>query len=212
MAQHHKVISQGVEANLVLFLNTTAARIVIHYTNPGSVPIDEALANSIFGSLAGLWTANLATFCPTTVAFARVDLRDINSEGQPLVASTATGHNGTAAAGQLLPNQLAACLTVRTNRSGRKYRGRMYWAGFAETANGSDNHMEPTFKTALDAFASGFVSAASVGGLTFGVAHMPTAFDENTGLPISPGLGFITPANQVICRDNVWDSQRRRAG
>lgn len=208
----HLVVSQAVEASLVFFLNLRPGRVIIHYNNPSASAVDVAMANTIYTSLANLWTAQLAPLCPTTVSFVRVDLRDLNQEGMGLVASTAAAHNGTAAAADLLPVQIAACLTVRTEKAGKKFRGRMYWGGFAETANGTDNHMTTAAKTALDAFSNGFVAAANVAGLTFGVLHRPTAFDEITGLPIAPGLGFVTPATSVLCRDNVWDNQRRRAG
>lgn len=211
MAENHLVIAQGVEASLHVFLGAVRTSIVIHYSNPSSVTVSQTLANTVFDSLKSLWTTNLATHCPPTTIFTDVNLRDINTAGNALVASNTAQAPGTAAGGERLPNQIAACLTVRTARAGKMFRGRMYWPGFAETANAADNHIIAAAKTALDTFATNFITAANVGGLTFGVAHRPTAFDEITGLPISPGLGFITPATQVVCRDNIWDTQRRRA-
>lgn len=210
MPQHHLVIANGVEATLVFFLNLVQGRVVIHYDNPGQVAVTPALGNTVFNSIGALWTANLAALCPTTVSFQRVDLRNLNVAGEPLVASTAAARPGTAAAADMLPPSIASCFTVRTSKAGRQFRGRMYFAGYAETANDAGGRMTTAAKTAFDTFATGFVAAANVGGLVFGVAHRPTAFDPNTGLPISPGLGFTTPATQVVCRDSIWDSQRRR--
>lgn len=212
MAEHHLVISQGVEAVFSITVAGLNIRIVTHYANPSSVTVNQAMANAVFDSVKALWSTNLAPHCPITTSFFAVGLRDINTAGNAQVFSNTAAVVGSAAVAEALPRQIAACLTVRTARAGKMFRGRMYWGGFAESANGADNHIATAAKTALDAFASGFLTAANVSGLTFGVAHRPTAFDENTGLPISPGLGFITPASQVQCRDNVWDSQRRRAG
>lgn len=185
--------------------------VIVHWANPSSVTVNAALANTVFNSVKALWNTNLAASSPPGTSFVGVGLRDINTAGQAEVASDSASVVGTAPTGEALPRQIAAVLTVRTARAGKMFRGRMYWGGFAEQANGADNHMTAGFKTSIDAFAAGFLTAANVGGLSFGVAHRPTAFDEITGLPITPGLGFITPAISVTCRDNVWDTQRRRA-
>lgn len=212
MAQHHLVIGQTVQGLIGVTVGTKNTSIVVHWLNPSSAAVNSALAEQIFVSLKTLWNANLAALCPPSTLLNGVYLRDISTEGNALVSSTGPAAPGTASAADLLPRQIAACLTVRTPKAGKKYRGRMYWPGFAESASGPDQHMTTAAKAALDTFSNGFLTAVNVGQLTFGVAHRPTAFDENTGLPISPGLGFTTPANQVLCRDNVWDNQRRRAG
>lgn len=212
MAEKHLVVPQGVEGLLDIAVASRNTNVVIHWSNPSGATVDANMANTVFGSLKALWTTNLAPQCPVTTAFTGIRLRDINTPGNALISSSGAAANGSSATNEALPRQIAACLTVRTAKAGKQFRGRMYFTGFSESANGADNHMAAATKTALDAFAAGFVTAANVANLVFGVCHRPTAFDENTGLPISPGLGFVTPAIQVVCRDNVWDSQRRRAG
>lgn len=210
MPQHHLVIPDTVES--ILKVGNGAARtfhVVIHSLIPVGTQVTPALAEALFASLKPLWTTNMAPDVPTTAAFSGVDMRDLRNQGLALVSSTGAAAAGTGT-GDLLPGSIAACFTLRTNRAGRSYRGRMYWGGFAESANSVTGTMGAATKARFDAFCAGFISAANVSGLTLGVAHRPTAFDEITGLPISPGLGFTTPVTSVVCRDVNWDSQRRR--
>jgi len=211
MPQHHLVIPDTVQ---VIHAGLNAGigwRVVTHCLIPASSPVNVALADAIFNSVGPLWSTNIAPECPTTTSFNFTSVRDLRAASQPDIASTGTVRNGTAPTTDALPRQIAAVITVKTGLAGRKYRGRMYWAGFAESANGATGHMTAACKAALDAFAAGFMAAANVSGLQIGVAHRPTAFDEVTGLPISPGLGFTTPAVQFLCRDDIWDTQRRRS-
>lgn len=211
MPQKFLVIPDTVQFMFVTTVASKSVYCVTHALVPAGSSVTPAFVTSVFDSIKGLWGTNLGPLCSTTTFFQPAFARDLRAAGLPLVQATSAAVAGTASAADTLPRQIAACLTIRTNRAGRKYRGRNYWAGFAETANGADNHMSTAAKTAIDAFAAGFIAAHNVNGIQLGVAHRPTAYDDITGLPISPGLGFTTPATQVVCRDNVWDSQRRRA-
>lgn len=212
MAQHHLIIADCVEVKHAVVVGGKAIYIVNHAAIPAQTQVTVALADTVFTSMKSLWTSHLAPLCPATTGYSGVVLRDLRSEGMPEVSSSAAGVTGSDATGDALPRQIASCLTFRTNRAGRKYRGRAYWGGYSETANGTNGHMSAAAKAAIDAFAAGYRTASNVGGLSLVVAHRPTAFDEATGLPISPGLGFMTDVTQVLCRDDIWDNQRRRAG
>ena len=210
MPQHHLVIPDTVQARFLFNVNGSTQSIVTHFLVPANYSATPTSASALFDSLKALWAANLASHCPTTTIWASVVLRDLRQQAMPEISSTTPPQAGTGTAVDALPRSIAAVLTVRTNSAGRKFRGRMYWGGFSEEANDATGLISAAVKTALDTFASGFLSAANIGGVTFGVAHRPTAFDDITGLPISPGLGFTTPATQILCRDRIWDSQRRR--
>jgi hypothetical protein len=55
------------------------------------------------------------------------------------------------------------------------------------------------------AFVTGIQNALIASGLNLGVIHRPT----EDPLPVS--AGFITTVTAIVCRDAVWDTQRRRA-
>lgn len=215
-APHLLVIPNTVQARHLITAGSTAGYIVTHSTIPSATAVDVNLANALFNSIKALWTAQLAPLCPATapntVAYQSVLLRDLRQPNLAEVSSNSAAALGTAATQDLLPRSIASCFTIRTLNAGKRFRGRMYWFGYAETANGADGRMTAAAKTAFDAFCAGFLTAANVNGLQLGVSHRPTTFDPITGLPIDPGRGFTTIATQVLCRDTRWDSQRKRAG
>lgn len=212
MAQKHLVIPETCQCQMVFAVAGRNTSVVFHYKIPAGTPVNVTLSDAVFTALKSRWNSNLAALCSSSTTFTGVNLRDLRDQGFPLVPSTGASAAGTAPTTDTLPRQIAACLTVRTGKAGRKFRGRMYMPGFAEVANDVNNHMTAAAKTALDSFAANFLSSANVSGLAMGVAHRPTIFDENTGLPIDPGRGFIEVATAVVCRNDVWDNQRRRAG
>jgi hypothetical protein len=211
LAQNHLVVPDTVQCRISI-ADTQAGdlNIVTHGLIPTALTVDVNLADALNTSLSTLWANHLAAYCQPSTVFGSVHLRDLRQPNLPEIPSNNAGAPGSGVAGDILPHSLAAVCTVRTGKAGRSYRGRMYWGGFMETANGTAGHMTPAFKAAMDAFAAGWISAFNIQGLQFGVTHRPTIFDPDTGLPIAPGLGFTTPAIIVECRDDVWDSQRRR--
>lgn len=211
MAENHLVIPDTVQAQYHMSVAGRSITVVTHMVVPVAATVTVNQANALFDAVKALWSANLAAFASPETGFNLAALKDLRTVGLPFVVSTNPIAVGTAPAGEALPRQVAAVLTIRTARAGKSYRGRMYWGGFAENANDSTQHMTAAAKTAIDAFCTGFINAVNINGWQLGVAHRPTTFDPDTGLPTAPGLGFTTPATQVLCRDNVWDTQRRRA-
>lgn len=211
MVQKHLVIPNTVEVTANLAATGRSFHVVFHEIIPAGTAVTSGLADAVFTPLKNLWTTNLAPQCAPTTTLGGLSMRDLRDVGFALVNSTIGGAPGTAATEtNQLPLNIASCLTVRTAKAGRQFRGRMYWGGYCEIANGLNGQMSAAMKTALDTFAANFMAAVNVSGLTLGVAHRPTVFDPTTGLPVAPGLGFITPATAVLARDSIWDSQRGR--
>lgn len=212
MAQHHLVVADTAE---VVHRGVAAGRawhVVNHVTIPAGQPVNVTLAQAIFNAVAIQWNTSLSPQMATTTQYQAVDMRDLRTPNQAIVSSTSAAVVGAAPSSDALPASLASVLTLRTAQAGRKFRGRSYWPGFAEIANDATGLISAAAKTALDAFAAQYITAHSQSGCSLAVTHRPTAFDEGTGLPISPGLGFSTPVIQVLVRDRRWDSQRRRLG
>lgn len=212
MAQNHLVIPQTFQTRFIFAGEggLTSWNVVTHSVIPDGSPVDVNLANAILQGVAGLWNTTIGTFCATTTTFAGLRVRDLRSANLAEIPSSVGGASGTAGAGDNLPLNIASCFTVRTGRAGRQFRGRSFWAGYTEDANGANGRMAAAFVTQAEAFAAGLITAHNKLGTQLGVAHRPTVFDPTTGLPIAPGLGFTTPAILVELRDDRWDSQRRR--
>lgn len=208
MPQRHLVIPNGVEIDLAWISNGRIMKNTCFAEAPTSLAITPALADSITTALNSLFTSSgLVALQSSGGRGPAAQLRDVRDVGFPLVTGSVQGATGTGTT-DLLPSQIAACLTVRTARAGRQFRGRMFIPGFVEIANDATNHMTAATKTALDAYAAGLPNALNQSGLQFSVCHRPLYLtDGSIGTP-----GSLQHVTQVVCRDNVWDTQRRRKG
>jgi hypothetical protein len=205
----HLVIPDTFQCRFVTSVNGRLTNVIEHGLIPAGQQVNVTLANAIATAMFTLWNADLASHAPPTTTVTKAILRDLRQPSMAEVESTISSPVGTGTTDEL-PLQIAAVLTLRTAQAGKKFRGRSYWCGFDEGSNGPNGHMTTAMKASLDTFAAGYMGAFNQSGCTLGVAHRPTLFDENTGLPVAPGLGFTTAVTQVVCRDDRWDSQRRR--
>lgn len=176
---------------------------VLGVVNTGSVAITQALTNTLGTAIkAALTSSALGALLDDTVTLANIGLRDIRTANTAEFLDTGGAVAGTGA-GDLLPPQVAFCVTLRTAQAGRSFRGRVYLPGYGEVANGSAGTIGST--TASVAFVAAIQSALVAQSLNLGVLSRP-----RPTAPI-PSAGFITPVTSVVARDSVWDTQRRRA-
>lgn len=176
---------------------------VMGVVNSGGVAITQALANTLGTAIkAALTSSTHGASVHTTVALANIGIRDIRTANAPEYIDTGGATAGTGT-GDILPLQVALCITLRTAFSGRTFRGRCYLPGWNETSNGVTGVVTST------ANAVGFITAIKStlvsNSLDLGVIHRPT----ESPLPVTSG--FITPVTSIVARDAVWDTQRRRA-
>lgn len=170
-----------------------------------------AIAQSIYSGISSGsgWSA-LAPFLPTTVSIAGVDLLDIRVANQPLVSSTGAAVPGTSAS-PAMPSEVALTVTLRTARTGPAYRGRFYLAGFATNAIAAGDVVAPALMTATGTWLAGLNGALT--GQSIQWALLQPARQAYTGVsgtqhPARPAGATIL--NNMLVRDNHWDTQRRR--
>ncbi len=180
-----------------------------HYAAlPGNL---VATAQSIFSGLTtgAAWTA-LAASLSTASSLQSVTVRDVNTQDQPVSQSTGASQAGTAAF-DALPNEIAACLSLKTALTGRSNRGRAYIPGFQVNAVGSGNIISAGTVTALNNWAATWMSVYSAAGLQLSIGHVHRqAYTSVGGVQHPDRPAGNVPVTQVILRDNHWDSQRRR--
>lgn len=177
----------------------------------GFVPtavIAENLRTAIAG--AGTWTALAAYLAPTT-SLAGVDLLDVRSSGNAIVSSTGAALPGTSASGAM-PDEVCACLTLRTAKTGQSNRGRLFIPGFASNAMGAGGIILAATVTALSNFGAalpGLFLGQSIT-LSIGNPARNAYVSAKTGRSFGPRAAGLVPVTSVLCRDNHWDTQRRR--
>lgn len=207
------VIPAGIEVNL---LWTCANGKTARNTLGGSVAsgfsatavIAEAVRAAIVAS--GAWTAWAARL-HSTVSFAGVELRDLRSANLPLVQSTGAAAPGTGA-GLALPSQDALVVTLRTALAGRANRGRVYLVGFdSGTLVAATGSASAGTLTDATSFITEVQTALGASGITLAIKHPArAAYTGKRGAAIPARSAGMVPVTEIVCRDAIFDSQRRR--
>ncbi len=169
--------------------------------------VAEALRAAISG--AGTWTALAAYIAPGT-SIAGVDLLDVRTANNAIVSSTGAALPGTSAQGAI-PEEMAVALTLRTAKTGPAYRGRIYIPGLATNAIGAAGVVLAATVTALSNFGGAIPGLLSGQGITMAIGQPArAAYTGSTGTFHAARVAQSTPVTSVLCRDNHFDSQRRR--
>src|SRR6185369_15804017 len=176
---------------------------VMGVVNTGSVAITQALTNTIGTAVKAAFTSSgQAASTHTTVTLANIGLRDIRTANTAEFLDSGGAVAGTSA-GDILPLQVANCVTLRTAQAGRSFRGRVYLPGYSEAFNAVLGVISGA-ATGV-AFVTAIKAALVASSLDLGVLSRPAP-----QLPV-PRVGFITVLTSIVSRDSVWDTQRRRA-
>lgn len=192
------VVPQAVLMRLIWTLAGTPYAInVIGTRKEGSPTINQAFANAIGSTVKSGYTAStLAAQHAPNVALANVGVRDISTPFNAEFLDAGAAVPGTGS-GNLLPKQVAACVTLRTAKAGKKFRGRVYLPGFVATANDANGLMTTAAGNAAAGFLVSLIANLPAAGLRLAVV---SRVDLSTEL--------VTNAQS---RDNQWDTIRGRA-
>jgi len=118
-----------------------------------------------------------------------------------------TGHTG-ANVTTSIPPSAPCCVTKRTGKVGRSYRGRTYLSGFPVGNLGTAGGINSTLQTAILSAMASFIGDALVSGLVSSVVSYFSGVDS-LHKPIARTSGVATPVTAVTM-DTSIDSQRRR--
>jgi len=164
-------------------------------------------ATTLANTFATYWATNIMPNLSNDLTLLNVTVRDQSTEFGVEVVST-TGTTAGAAA-DALPNNVAACVSVRTGFAGRHYRGRFYLPGIPR-GSVVENDYDPAFAgdvittlntlVGVDGYAPGWQGVV--------VARWQTLTPLSAPVPIVGGI--VTPVNAFLFTDTVVDSQRRR--
>jgi len=176
---------------------------VLGVVNAGSVAITQALTNTIGTAIkSALTSSGHGVRIGSAITLANIGLRDVRTGNTPEFIDAGAAVAGTGST-DLLPPQTALVITLRTAQAGKQFRGRVYLPGYCEASNAVGGNSSATSEGV--AFVTAIQAALVASGLNLGVIHRPTA------APLPVTAGFITPVTAIVCRDAVWDTQRRRA-
>ena len=174
----------------------------------GGITVTDITA--LGAGLAAGWKDSIMPLLSDDLIFLSVLLRDLTTEnGLELTADDGGSLAGTA--GDAMPNNVSACVSVRTPFAGRHYRGRMYLGGIPRAAV-AENSLDPAFQadivTALSSFSGPGSLAPNWQWVVVAQQQKNPGTPPPENIPI-PG-GIVTPVTQVLFVDGIVDSQRRR--
>lgn len=178
---------------------------VLGVHNPTNIAITQALTNTLGSAIkAGFASSGHNSNCGTTITLVNVGLRDIRTGNAAEFLDSGGAVAGISAI-DALPPQVALVITLRTAQAGRSFRGRVYLCGFTEGKNDPGGVVAAAIPPLAVGFIQSIQNALQANALNLGVIHRPT----EAPLPVT--TGFCTPVTSIVCRDAVWDTQRRRA-
>jgi len=216
------VINACVQIRLLQSVAGQGAVNVLHAIKPGTLVIDQTLANTVGAAIKGAYTTNMLPLMGPNTALVRVGLRDLTAANSTefLDAGAATG---VGAGTESLPAQDALCITLRTAQSGKSARGRVYLSGFSEAQNTSVGLAATTAVDGAVAFIVAIQTALAASNMNLAVASRPAyAFIDTrtwtlpTGTEVDTiGRGNARPGQArlvtiIQSRNAAWETQRRR--
>jgi len=209
---HPLVVADAVIVRLMWSLNGKLAynvlggRVSGGYTN--SQVKTDALATDV---LAGFTSSGLKALMASTTELLGVGIRDIRTANLVEYVQTGSPVAGTGA-GDPLPNEVAAVVTLRTQFAGKSFRGRVYISGANEAQNDAAGHIATAFNTACVNFMDEVESAMGTQGITLSVLSRPTWLNLAPPADTQSYAGGVEPVTSKTARDVIWDSQRSRSG
>lgn len=165
---------------------------------------DQAGLNAALAAVGSHFSPNESAFLdlcnPSTVyTTVRIGYYAANATSQLFSGEAAIpGGGGNGTGPQVLPNQAALCLTLRTPQTGRRYRGRMYLPATGAALALPAGNVDPAKALAVCNKAKAFFDALNA--------------DPAVGIVsvASQAAGILTRVNRVGV-DTRLDIQRRRA-
>ncbi len=191
----------------LLAMNVIDCRVAASFAPNTSIAniVNTGLVNAITSS-------GLIGHLASTTVWNATGLLDRRTEGNATITSTNAAIAGTAP-GLPLPAQNAVCITKRTARAGKFFRGRTYLMGFAADSLEADGLIPTAIGTACTSFMTTAASVLSTNGLQPAVhsPHYPERPSHVVGaLPLPEHPESLTDVISWELRDRVWDTQRRR--
>lgn len=196
------------KANLRFSRGSVVAGCTLYFVSPGVDPDPDDFGTFASDVAAAVETAILPCIEPTT-SFDGVDLTYKSSDLDLQGASSAGPQSGTAAAGDILPEEDAVVLQRRTGQPGRNSRGRIFLP-FIPEAFALDSKLTAAAITKYQAVAAALmVPVAS--GPEGGVILQPRHYNKKAGV-FQPIVAWRVVDNTCSRRDRRAPKRYRAIG
>lgn len=193
-------VPETLQANVRFTLDGQQVENVFDFSYAGS---DFATAaSSIAGRLNLTWWAALRDFLSDQLVHTETYMVDLDSSSGPVATFGAFTNPAGDAPVNPAPNSVALCITLRTEKRGRSFRGRKYQMGIGANAITKSEVSSGVGDGILDAYEALRVACAT------DTTPMVVASRYANKAPRLTGIA--TEVDLCVLRDYVVDSQRRR--
>jgi len=163
---------------------------------PSSADLDDAITATL-----DFWN-DLKASIHNSYTLANITATDVSvTNGTQTVLPLTTGNTG-AVGGDAAAANAAACISLRTNFTGRSFRGRMYIGGLAVASFDDAQHISTAQAAAFAGFMEDFID-------TLNAINMTLVVVSKFAAGVARVVNLATEIISVIV-DNKVDSQRRR--
>lgn len=192
------VVPQAALVRLIWTLGGSPYAInVLGARKTGAATIDQTVANTLGAAIKGSFgSSGAAAKISTSVSLGTVALRDISGPNNPEFRDAGAAVAGSAA-GNVLPLQVAMCITLRTARAGKSFRGRMYVPGFTVASNTATGQVLGADATIIEGWVNALRGNFTSAGLTQAIVSRVQLLTE--------------PVTLAQSRDTVWETIRGRS-
>lgn len=166
-------------------------------------PVDEASLQAIATAVWDWWELTAAPLIPDEVLLREVVATDLTTQnGDQYVYAPDTTTTGEIT-GNVQPNEVSLCMSLRSDSRGRSARGRLFWPAISQNSMIDANNVSTTF-------ANSFIAAGlSLIGICQEIAPLTIVSYVSNKAP-RPGGPVYFPVTNATLVDRVVDSQRRR--
>lgn len=187
----------------VVINQTYFSEAVVNVLNvDGPTPVSPSALEQVALDVVNWWLTSLAPNLSNAMALVNVTCRDISVADGDIWVESPTGDATGEQTSPGLPANVALCITHRTARSGRSYRGRTFVCGMVEqfvTGNLVDNTLAQNIAGNFNDLRTTLAEEGNV---------LAVKSLSNNNVPRVSGV--LTPITTSVVRDLRVDSQRRR--
>ena len=194
-----QTVPNGVKVEINALQNNVPVVNVHHIKTPSGV--SSADLDDILAVYDAWWTASKGTFHSSYVLqnFTATDISVAN--GTQTIFPYAGGSAGTAS-GVAAAANAAVCASLRTEFTGRSFRGRWFFGGLAQSTLSDAQSISSGAASAIATVVTSLIDALAVVNMTFSVLSRYSA-------GVLRATGILTEILSVLV-DTKVDSQRRR--
>jgi len=176
-----------------------------------ATPYDVSSLTALGLAIRDWWVTDIFALQSIACALREVFVTDLTTDSSPAVSVTAGLPSNGSVGGEVMPNNVAPCISFKTANRGRSFRGRNYLMGFGVDQIGQNEVAAGVADDYTTAY-NNLIAVAGALDLVWVVVSRFSGFTIVDGkkVPTPRVAGIATPIVNAVFTDLTVDSQRNR--